>query len=76
MMLEANTFQVHIVMDSMNLDLKLKLAHLKVDDGRTNGDIIMLVMEVLVDVGRFKIAQYGMLPCGNLEFDVTFIKNR
>jgi hypothetical protein len=43
-------------MDSMNLDFKSKLAHLKMNDGRMNEDVAMLMMKVLVDVGRFEVA--------------------
>jgi hypothetical protein len=63
-------------MDSMNLDSKSGLVYLKMNDGRTNGNITMPTMEVLVDVGRFEVVWHGMLPCGNFEFDVTFIENR
>jgi len=46
--LEANAFQTRAVIESMKLDSKSALAHLKVDGGMTNGD---LAMEVLVDMG-------------------------
>jgi hypothetical protein len=42
-------------MDSMNLNSKSGLAYLKMDDGRTNGNVTMPTMEVLVDVGRFEV---------------------
>ena len=50
--LEANA-----VIDSMKLDSKSELAHLKVDGGMTNGDV---AMEVLADVGGFEVARPEM----------------
>jgi glycerol kinase len=55
--LEANAFQTRAVIDSMKLDSKSELAHLKVDGGMTNGDV---VMEVLADVGGFEVARPEM----------------
>ncbi|KAI0272316.1 glycerol kinase [Gloeopeniophorella convolvens] len=55
--LEANAFQTRGVIDSMKLDAKCDLAHLKVDGGMTNGD---LAMEVLADVGGFDVVRPEM----------------
>ena len=55
--LEANAFQTRAVIDSMKLDSKSELAHLKVDGGMTNGDV---AMEVLADVGGFEVARPEM----------------
>jgi glycerol kinase len=55
--LEANAFQTHAVIESMKLDSKSELAHLKVDGGMTNGD---LAMEVLADVGGFEVVRPEM----------------
>jgi glycerol kinase len=52
--LEANAFQTRAVIDSMKLDSKSELSHLKVDSGMTNGDV---AMEVLADVGGFEVAR-------------------
>ena len=49
--LEANVFQTHAVIESMKLDSKSELAHLKVDGGMTNGD---LAMEVTRGRGRVR----------------------
>ncbi|KAF8493255.1 glycerol kinase [Russula emetica] len=55
--LEANAFQTRAVIDSMKLDSKSELSHLKVDGGMTNGDV---AMEVLADVGGFEVARPEM----------------
>jgi glycerol kinase len=55
--LEANAFQTRAVIESMKLDSKSALAHLKVDGGMTNGD---LAMEVLADVGGFEVVRPEM----------------
>lgn len=55
--LEANAFQTRAVIESMKLDSKTDLAHLKVDGGMTNGD---LAMEVLADVGGFEVVRPEM----------------
>jgi glycerol kinase len=55
--LEANAFQTRAVIDSMKLDSKSEFAHLKVDGGMTNGDV---VMEMLADVGGFEVARPEM----------------
>jgi glycerol kinase len=55
--LEANAFQTRAVIDSMKLDSKSELAHLKVDGGMTNGDV---AMEVLADMGGFEFARPEM----------------
>ncbi|KAI0264286.1 hypothetical protein BGY98DRAFT_1092080 [Russula aff. rugulosa BPL654] len=55
--LEANAFQTRAVIDSMKLDSKSELAHLKVDGGMTNGDV---AMEVLADMGGFEVARPEM----------------
>jgi glycerol kinase len=51
--LKANTFQTHTV----KLCSKSELVHLKVDSGVTNRDV---VMEVIADLGGFKVAQPEM----------------
>ena len=48
--LEANAFQTRAILESMKLDSKSELKHLKVDGGMTNGD---MVMKVLADIGGF-----------------------
>ncbi|KAI0279962.1 glycerol kinase [Russula aff. rugulosa BPL654] len=53
----ANAFQTRAVIDSMKLDSKSELAHLKVDGGMTNGDV---AMEVLADMGGFEVARPEM----------------
>jgi len=55
--LEANAFQTRSVIDSMKLDSKSELSHLKVDGGMTNGDV---AMEVLADVDGFEVARPEM----------------
>ncbi|KAH9967110.1 glycerol kinase [Russula compacta] len=55
--LEANAFQTRAVIESMKLDSKTDLAHLKVDGGMTNGD---LAVEVLADVGGFEVVRPEM----------------
>ena len=55
--LEANAFQMRAVIDSMKLDSKSELAHLKVDGGMTNGDV---AMEMLADVGGVEVARPEM----------------
>ncbi len=55
--LEANAFQTHAVIESMKLDSKSELVHLKVDGGMTNRD---LAMEVLADVGGFEVVRPEM----------------
>ncbi|KAA1469090.1 glycerol kinase [Dentipellis sp. KUC8613] len=55
--LEANAFQTRAVIDSMKLDSKSDLKHLKVDGGMTNGD---LCMEVLADIGGFEVIRPEM----------------
>jgi len=55
--LEANAFQTQAVIESMKLDSKSQLAHLKVDGGMTNGD---LAVEVLADVGGFEVVRPEM----------------
>lgn len=55
--LEANAFQTRAVIDSMKLDSKSDLAHLKVDGGMTNGDV---AMQVLADVGGFEVLRPEM----------------
>ncbi len=55
--LEANAFQTRAVIESMKLDSKSELAHLKVDGGMTNGDV---AMEVLADVGGFEVVRPEM----------------
>ncbi len=55
--LEANAFQTRAVIDSMKLDSKSELAHLKVDGGMTNGDV---AIEVLADVGGFEVLRPEM----------------
>ncbi|TFY80363.1 hypothetical protein EWM64_g3649 [Hericium alpestre] len=55
--LEANAFQTRAVIDSMKLDSKNDLKHLKVDGGMTNGD---LCMQVLADIGGFEVIRPEM----------------
>ncbi|ETW78783.1 hypothetical protein HETIRDRAFT_459941 [Heterobasidion irregulare TC 32-1] len=55
--LEANAFQTRAVIDSMQLDSKSDLKHLKVDGGMTNGD---MCMDILADVGGFDVVRPEM----------------
>ena len=55
--LEANAFQTRAVIESMKLDSKTELKHLKVDGGMTNGD---LCMEILADIGGFGVVRPEM----------------
>ncbi|THU91530.1 hypothetical protein K435DRAFT_820828 [Dendrothele bispora CBS 962.96] len=50
--LEATAFQTRAIIESMKLDSKTDLDHLKVDGGMTNGD---LAMSVLSDLGGFDV---------------------
>jgi glycerol kinase len=55
--LEANAFQTRAIVESMKLDSKVDLKHLKVDGGMTNGD---MAMEVLADIGGFSVIRPEM----------------
>ncbi|TBU30489.1 glycerol kinase [Dichomitus squalens] len=55
--LEANAFQTRAILESMKLDSKSELKHLKVDGGMTNGD---KVMKVLADIGGFTVIRPEM----------------
>ncbi|KAI0369831.1 glycerol kinase [Pilatotrama ljubarskyi] len=55
--LEANAFQTRAILESMKLDSKADLKHLKVDGGMTNGD---KVMKVLADIGGFTVIRPEM----------------
>ncbi|CAL1715600.1 unnamed protein product [Somion occarium] len=55
--LEANAFQTRAILESMKLDSKKELKHLKVDGGMTNGD---KVMEILADIGGFDVIRPEM----------------
>jgi glycerol kinase len=55
--LEANAFQTRAVIESMQLDSKAELKHLKVDGGMTNGDVSM---EILADLGGFDVIRPEM----------------
>jgi glycerol kinase len=55
--LEANAFQTRAVVESMKLDSKVDLKHLKVDGGMTNGNV---AMEVLADIGGFTVIRPDM----------------
>lgn len=55
--LEANAFQTRAILESMKLDSKTDLKHLKVDGGMTNGD---KVMEILADIGGFDVIRPEM----------------
>lgn len=55
--LEANAFQTRAVIESMLLDSKTELKHLKVDGGMTNGD---LCMQILADIGGFGVVRPEM----------------
>jgi hypothetical protein len=55
--LEANVFQMHAAIESMKLDSKSKLTHLKVDGGHDERD---LAMEVPMDVCGFEVVRPEM----------------
>jgi glycerol kinase len=55
--LEANAYQTRAIIESMKLDSKSELKHLKVDGGMTNGD---LVMEILAEIGGFQVVRPEM----------------
>jgi glycerol kinase len=55
--LEANAFQTRAVIESMQLDSKADLKHLKVDGGMTNGDV---TMGILADIGGFDVVRPEM----------------
>lgn len=55
--LEANAFQTRAILESMKLDSKNDLKHLKVDGGMTNGD---MVMKILADIGGFEVIRPEM----------------
>ncbi|KAF9218630.1 glycerol kinase [Gyrodon lividus] len=55
--IEANAFQTRAILESMKLDSKTDLKHLKVDGGMTNGDTCM---EILADVGGFDVIRPEM----------------
>lgn len=55
--LEANAFQTRAIVESMKLDSKVDLKHLKVDGGMTNGD---MAMEILADIGGFSVIRPEM----------------
>ncbi|KAJ3480702.1 hypothetical protein NLI96_g8162 [Meripilus lineatus] len=55
--LEANAFQTRAILESMKLDSKSDLKHLKVDGGMTNGD---MVMSILADLGGFTVIRPEM----------------
>ncbi|KAI0079869.1 glycerol kinase [Panus rudis PR-1116 ss-1] len=55
--LEANAFQTRAILESMKLDSKTDLKHLKVDGGMTNGD---MVMSILADIGGFEVIRPEM----------------
>ncbi|KAF8449222.1 hypothetical protein L210DRAFT_3387646 [Boletus edulis BED1] len=55
--IEANAFQTRAILESMKLDSKTELRHLKVDGGMTNGDACM---EILADVGGFDVIRPEM----------------
>ncbi len=48
------------VLESMKLDSKVELKHLKVDGGMTNGD---MVMSILADYGGFTVIRPEMREC-------------
>lgn len=58
--LEANAFQTRAVIESMKLDSKADLLHLKVDGGMTNGDVSMAI---LADLGGFDVIRPEMREC-------------
>ncbi|KAI0782676.1 glycerol kinase [Abortiporus biennis] len=55
--LEANAFQTRAIVESMKLDSKTELKHLKVDGGMTNGD---MTMKILADLGGFTVVRPEM----------------
>jgi glycerol kinase len=55
--LEANAFQTRAILESMKLDAKTDLKHLKVDGGVTNGDF---AMKILADIGGFSVVRPQM----------------
>ncbi|KAF8551350.1 glycerol kinase [Imleria badia] len=55
--IEANAFQTRAILESMKLDSKTDLKHLKVDGGMTNGDACM---EILADIGGFDVIRPEM----------------
>ncbi|KAJ4490369.1 glycerol kinase, partial [Lentinula aciculospora] len=55
--LEANAFQTRAIIESMKLDSRNGLHHLKVDGGMTNGD---LAMSILADIGGFTVVRPEM----------------
>lgn len=55
--IEANAFQTRAILESMKLDSKTDLKHLKVDGGMTNGDACM---EILADTGGFDVIRPEM----------------
>ena len=55
--MEANAFQTRAILESMKLDSKSDLKHLKVDGGMTNGD---MVMSILADLGGFTVIRPEM----------------
>ncbi|EIN09624.1 glycerol kinase [Punctularia strigosozonata HHB-11173 SS5] len=55
--LEANAFQTRAVIESMQLDAKTRLEHLKVDGGLTNSDV---GMEIVADLGGFDVVRPEM----------------
>lgn len=61
--LEANAFMTRAVLESMKLDSKVELKHLKVDGGMTNGD---KVMSILADYGGFSVIRPEMRECVSL----------
>ena len=63
--LEANAFQTRAVIDSMQLDSKSDLKHLKVDGGMTNGD---MCMDILADVGGFDVVRAEMREYVDYDF--------
>ncbi|KIJ59231.1 hypothetical protein HYDPIDRAFT_177899 [Hydnomerulius pinastri MD-312] len=55
--MEANAFQTRAILESMKLDSKTDLKHLKVDGGMTNGDVCM---DILADLGGFDVIRPEM----------------
>lgn len=58
--MEATAFQTRAVLESMKLDSRAKLEHLKVDGGMTNGDVCM---EILANIGGFDVVRPDMKEC-------------
>ncbi|KIM53431.1 hypothetical protein SCLCIDRAFT_1222829 [Scleroderma citrinum Foug A] len=54
---EATAFQTRAILESMKLDSKTDLKHLKVDGGMTNGDVCM---QILADIGGFEVVRPEM----------------